>query len=79
MVKENLHIERQDNVKIGSSMVSSQCKKMANWKTPGPDGVQGFWVKHLSVLHEPIANSLASQTPPLYFISGGGEGVWCHA
>ena len=28
---------------------------MANWKAPGPDGVQGFWLKKLTSLHDRIA------------------------
>ena len=32
--------------------------KMANWKAPGPDLVQGFWLKKFSNLHDRIANQL---------------------
>ena len=28
---------------------------MRNWKTPGKDGIQGYWVKNLSNVHEQIA------------------------
>ena len=28
---------------------------MPNWKAPGPDGVQGYWIKKLTALHEKIA------------------------
>ena len=28
---------------------------MPNWKSPGPDGVQGYWIKNLTALHERIA------------------------
>jgi len=32
--------------------------KMPNWKSPGPDGVQGHWVKHLTKLHTLMADHL---------------------
>jgi len=28
---------------------------MANWKSPGPDQVQGYWLKQLTRLHERLA------------------------
>ena len=31
---------------------------MPNWKSPGPDGVQGYWIKNLSNLHGNIARQL---------------------
>ena len=33
-------------------MVSKQSRKIPNWKAPGRDGVQGFWIKKLTSLHE---------------------------
>ena len=35
--------------------VTKQCRKMPNWKALGKDGVQGYWIKNLSNLHERIA------------------------
>ena len=32
---------------------------MPNWKAPGMDGVQGFWPKTLTSLHEKIAEQLS--------------------
>ena len=40
---------------ISVEKVTKQCKKMANWKAPGKDGVQGYWIKNLSNIHEWIA------------------------
>ena len=28
--------------------------RMPNWKSPGPDLVQGFWLKNFSSLHERV-------------------------
>ena len=30
----------------------NQCRKIPNRKAPGRDGVQGYWIKNLSSLHE---------------------------
>ena len=27
-------------------------RKLCNWAAPGPDGVQGFWIKRFPALHE---------------------------
>ena len=27
-------------------------RKMLNWKSPGPDNVQGFWLKNFTTMHE---------------------------
>ena len=35
-----------------------QCKSMPNWKAPGKDKVQGYWIKSLTNLHERIAEQL---------------------
>ena len=48
--------QKQDNLIITKEMVLNQSKKIPNWKAPGRDGVQGFWLKRLSSLHERIAN-----------------------
>ena len=46
---------RQDDIVITKGMVLLQSKKIPNWKAPGPDGVQGYWIKKLTSLHERIA------------------------
>ena len=33
---------KQDNATVTKEMIRAQSKRMANWKAPGPDGVQGF-------------------------------------
>ena len=44
----------QESVVISVEKVIKQCRKMPNWKAPGKDGVQGYWIKDLSNLHERI-------------------------
>ena len=48
----------QNDIEITIRMVKQQVKKIPSWKAPGPDGVQGFWVKKLTSLHERIATQL---------------------
>ena len=53
-------VEAQENIKIVVSKVKNQVKKIPNWKSHGPDGVQGYWIKKLTNLHETIARQLVS-------------------
>ena len=55
-IEENGIPTVQDNLSIGLERVLKQCKKMPSWKTPGPDGVQGFWIKNVTALHKSIAS-----------------------
>ena len=48
----------QQNVVINEDKVKKQCSKMLNWKAPGHDGVQAFWIKRLDKMHERIAIQL---------------------
>ena len=39
-------------------MKTSRIRNVPNWKSAGPDGIQGFWLKRLTSLHNGIAISL---------------------
>ena len=43
---------------LQKGMVSKQSRKIPNWKAPERDGVQGFWIKKLTNLHERTAFQL---------------------
>ena len=49
-------------------------KRMPNWKAPGPDLVQGFWLKNLSSLHgrltEQLEGCLSSGYVPTWMTKG---------
>ena len=47
-----------EKVEISQEMVKIQGRKMLNWKAPGKDGVQGYWLKNLTLLHRRIAVQL---------------------
>ena len=44
-----------EKVSISQEKIRMQCRKVPSWKTPGKDGVQGYWLKNLTSLHPPIA------------------------
>ena len=60
----DLKIERADDespkerVSISVEKIRKQCRKIPNWKTPGSDGFQGYWIKSLSSLHERISSQM---------------------
>ena len=39
-------------------MIKEKVKKISNWKSPGPDGVQGYWLKKLTTLYERVAKQI---------------------
>ena len=55
---ESKGVNKQDDVKITAQDVRKQTGKIPNWKAAGPDGVQGYWLKNLSSLHDRIACQL---------------------
>ena len=40
-----------EKVGISQEIVKMQYRKMPNWKAPGKDGVQGYWLKNFASLH----------------------------
>ena len=59
---------KQGEVSISLADVKDKVKKIPNWKGPGPDEIQGYWVKNFTGLHDKIAQHLqhclrASEVP----------------
>ena len=51
---------------------------MPNWKSPGPDLVQGFWLKNFSSLHERIRLQLKECLDSEFILFGSlKEGLRC--
>ena len=44
-LKAEISVEKQEPVKVSIDKVRKVLKRMPNWKAPGPDLVQGFWLK----------------------------------
>ena len=57
-LKEEIKLERENDVVITREMLEKVVNKMPNWKSPGPDLVQGFWLKRFTNLHERITLQL---------------------
>ena len=46
------NIARQNDIKMKVEDGEKQVKKTNNWKSSGPDGVHGYWIKNFPNLHE---------------------------
>ena len=58
-VEEQLRGGRtQEDILITTGKLKKQLRKMKNWKAPGPDGLQGYWIKTFTSCHERIAIQL---------------------
>ena len=38
---------KQENIVITPQLISKEVVKLPNWKAPGSDGPQGYWLKHI--------------------------------
>ena len=52
------HVDRQEDLSITVDDVKKMIRRVPNWKSPGPDGVQGFWIKNFTSLHQLIQTHL---------------------
>jgi len=64
----------QEDIRIETPKLRKQIRKIPNWKSPGPDGVQGYWIKNLTNLHGKIAiqldKCLQENSVPLWMVTG---------
>ena len=49
-----LMLKKQEKKDITTGSLKKILGRMPNWKSPGPDLVQGFWLKNFSSLHERV-------------------------
>ena len=59
-VAEEIQGNRQQNIEITPTTIKERIQKMANWKTPGSDGVHGYWIKMLVSMQERITFHMLS-------------------
>ena len=52
------NIDKQRDIVITSKEVKSMLEAFPNWKAPGLDGVQGYWLKNFISLHSKLAENL---------------------
>ena len=57
-LKEEVEFPQQVDLSITMGHGDTAYKEIPNCKAPGPDMVQGFWLKNFTGLHYSIANQL---------------------
>ena len=45
-LKEQTHLEQQNDLIVNLEKLGAILRKIPNWKAPGPDDLQGFWLKN---------------------------------
>ena len=51
-LRSEVNVNKQEKIDITTGSLKKILGRMPNWKSPGPDLVQGFWLKNFSSLHE---------------------------
>ena len=51
---------KQAQVQISQEKLKKILQRILNWKAPGPDGVQGFWLKNFTSLHKSLVWHLSA-------------------
>ena len=52
-LRSEVNVKKQEKINTTESL-KKILGRMPNWKSPGPDLVQGFWLKNFSSLHERV-------------------------
>ena len=53
-LRGEVNVKKQEKIDITAGSLKTLLGRMPNWKSPGPDLVQGFWLKNFSSLHERV-------------------------
>ena len=53
-LQSGVNAKKQERIHITTESLKKILYSMPNWKSPGPDLVQGFWFSSFSSLHERI-------------------------
>ena len=53
-MRSEVNVKKQEKIDITTGSLKKILGTMPNWKSPGPDLVQGFWLKNFSNLHERV-------------------------
>ena len=54
----DFNVTKQEKVDITKESLKKILGRMSNWKSPGQDLVQRFWLKNFSSLHERVRSEL---------------------
>ena len=53
-LRSEVNVKKQEKIDIATGSMKKILGRMPNWKSPGPDLVQRFWLKNFSSLHEKV-------------------------
>ena len=53
-MRSEVNVKKQEGTDITTGILKKILGRMPNWKSPGLDLVQGFWLKNFSSLHERV-------------------------
>ena len=53
-LQSEVNVKKQEKIDITTGSLKKILGRMPNWKSPGPDLVQGFWLTNFSSLHERV-------------------------
>ena len=53
-MRSEVNVEKQEKIDIIPGSLKKILGSMLNWKSPGPDLVQWFWLKNFSSLHKRV-------------------------
>ena len=53
--KEGENRDKQESPEVTIKKIQKTLRSFPNWKTPGPDGVHGYWLKSFSSMHKYLA------------------------
>ena len=53
-LQSDINVKKQEKIDITTGSLKKILGRMPNWKSPGTDLVQGFWLKNFSSLHERV-------------------------
>ena len=53
-LRSEVNVKKQEKIDITTGSLKKIIGRMPNWKSPGPDLVQGFWLKNFNSLHERV-------------------------
>ena len=53
-MRSEFNVKKQEKIDITTGSLTKILARIPNWISPGPDLVQGFWLKNFSSLHERV-------------------------
>ena len=77
-LRSDVNVKKQEKIDITTRSLKRILGSMPDWKSTGPDIVQGFWLKNFSSLHERVRLQLKEYLVGLCVVGWLEEGLHCH-